>query len=203
MPPAPLIWLLIAIFALVIFVDLFCLSAACADGPSSMEGPTCTPDANAETVAGCDRLHNLCQLANGEKVRVAIRSNRARNETGVWLEKGVPYTARYVERNDWRDGKCAVEPKGFRFEKNLIGQPRFRWAEWMRPYPQGIWFQVVGRIDRDRNVFPILDPKNAGKPYEFKPPVSGELVLLVNDTIYWNNHGVMTIEIRRCRADEP
>lgn len=144
----------------------------------------------------------LCQLRTGEKVQVTISSNRARNETGVWLEKNALYAARYVGYNDWRDRKREVKPEGFRFEENWIGVPRFWWLEWMRPHRKGIWFQVVGRIERERNVFPILHAEDAKKLTVFKPTVSGELVLLVNDVIYRNNHGVMTIEICRCRGTQ-
>ena len=186
----PLIWVLVAVFAFLVILDL--LYSPVSHAASRLAEPT----------VGCTDAYDLCQLRTGEKVRVAIRSSLVRNKTRVWLEKDVSYTARYVESDNWRDRERPVGPKGFCFEENPIGLRRFWWMKWMRPYRKGVWFQVVGRIERDRNVFPILDTEYAGELKAFKPPVSGELVLLVNDAIYRNNHGVMTIEICRCRADE-
>lgn len=186
----PLIWLLVAAFVSLVLLDLF--YSPVSHAASRLADPT----------VGCADAYNLCQLRTAEKVRVAIRSNLVRNRTGVWLEKDVPYTARYVESDNWRDHTRPVKPEGFCFEKNPIGLSRFWWMKGMRPYRKGVWFQVIARIEKDRNVFPILDAEHAGKLKVFKPPVSGELVLLVNDVLYRNNHGVMTIEICRCRADE-
>ena len=63
----------------------------------------------------------------------------------------------------------------------------------MRPFREGAWFQVVGRIDRHRDVFAVLGTEDTGKPHTFTSPASGQLVLLVNDAIYCNN--------RRCHDD--
>ena len=194
-PPVWLTWGVVIGFGLLIFLDLFCRPAYATDTP-------CTANTVAETAIGSANTYNLRRLAPGEKVQVTMRSDRARNETGVWLEKDVTYTARYRESHDWRDRNRPVEPCGFRFENNCIGLPRFWWMKRMRPHPNGAWFQVIGRIDHGHEVFAILDGKDAGKPYEVRRPVSGELVLLVNDVIYGNNHGLMTIEICHCRADE-
>ena len=61
------------------------------------------------------------------------------------------------------------------------------------PYPQGAWFQLIGRIDRGRDVFPIFNQQ--GEPLAFRAPEDGEFVLLVNDVIYGNNGGFLTVEI--------
>ena len=194
-PPVWLTWPVVIGFVLLISLDLFCR-------PTHAAERLCTDSTPSETEVGGANAYNLRRLASGEKVQVTMRSDRVRNETRVWLEKDVTYTARHIGSCDWQDHNRPVEPCGFRFEDNCIGLPRFWWMKRMRPYPEGVWFQVVGRIDHGHNAFPILDEKDAGKPYEVRRPVSGELVLLVNDVIYGNNHGVMTIEICRCRADE-
>ena len=87
-----------------------------------------------------------------------------------------------------------AEPHGVEFE----GWNRYlaKGVEWLRPYPQGAWFQLIGRIDRGRDVFPILDQQHPGEPFAFRAPEEGELVLLVNDVIYGNNRGFLTVEIR-------
>ena len=183
LPPLPVIGLLVVVLVCLVVLDL-CPAAHAASNVG-------------EPAVGHVHTSKLYQLRIGEKVQVTIRSDSARNETGVWLEKDGLYGARYVGYKDWRDRKRAVEPEGFRFEENWIGMPRFWWLEWMRPHRKGIWFQVVGRIDRGRDVFPVLHAEDAEKLNVFKLAVSGELVLLVNDVIYRNNNGVMTIEICR------
>ena len=192
---SPLVWVVGAGFVLLIFSDWFCLPTQTPDRP-------CTISTAADTSGGSANTYNLHRLAPGEKMQVTIRSDQERNETGLWLEKDVLYTARHMGSCDWRDKERAAEPHGFSFEKNCIELPRFWWMQWIRPYPKGHWFQVVGRIDRDHNVFPIFCTEGV-QPSVFKSPADGELVLLVNDVIYRNNHGVMTIEICRCHVDEP
>ena len=195
---SPLTWVLIAglaLFVLVALLDLFCqpVQAAASPGAASTLG---------ETAVGCASSRNLCRLAPGERMQVTIRSDQTRNETGVWLDEEASYTARFIECHAWQDAGRNVPPEGFQFENNCFGWPCFWWAEWMRPFHEGDWFQVVGRIDRSRDVFAVLDAGKERKVNKLEHTASGELVLLVNDVIYWNNRGVMTIEIRRCPADE-
>ena len=194
-PPAWLTWGVIIGFVLLVLIDQFCRPTHAADMP-------CTDSTFAETEVDGANTYNLRRLASGEKVQVTIRSDRVRNETGVWLEKDVTYTARYMGSHDWRDKEIKALPQGFKFGLNCLRWHRFWWMEWMRPYPEGCWFQVVGRIDQGRKVFPIFYAKDAKELNKFVSPANGELVLLVNDVIYRNNYGVMTIEICRCRADE-
>ena len=193
-PPVWLTWVVVIGFVLLISLALW---------PRVSADRLCMASTLTETAVGGLNTCHLRRLAPGEKVQIMIRSDRERNATGVWLEKDLAYTARYIGSHDWHDAGIKAPPQGFEFGLNCLGWQRFRWMKWMRPYPEGCWFQVIGRIDYDRNVFPILDGNNPGKRNRFsRPSVSGELVLLVNDVIYWNNHGVMTIEICRCRADE-
>ena len=189
-----LIWSLVILFLFLVVLDLFCRPPHLADG-------LCTASTLAKTAVDSANKHNLRRLAHGEKVQVTMRSDRVRNETGIWLDKDMFYTARYMGSCDWRDKERTAGPHGFRFEKNLVRLPRFWWMEWMRPYRKGLWFQVVGRIDRNPEVFPIFHRADAATldVNEFQSPADGELVLLVNDAFYFNNHGVMTIEVGRCR----
>ena len=146
----------------------------------------------------CDNVHGDCWLAPGESVMVVVRADQPRNETGVLLEKNHRYEARYVGRAVWRDGKkIQPAPEGFEFDADYAGITKFRWMRWRRPLPGGRWFEVVGRIDREPNVFSVLDATDAARAYTFTAPSDGELVLLVNDVPYDNNGGVMTIEISR------
>ena len=69
--------------------------------------------------------------------------------------------------------------------------------EWLRPNPEGGWFQVIGRVDRSREAFAVLGTSNKATLYEFVAPEDGELVLSVNDVSYENNSGWLTIEIGR------
>ena len=154
---------------------------------------------NSETQSiNCNEVRGLCQLGTGEALRLTINANQARNETGLILKTNEIYTIRYITKNEWRDKNIEVEKaEGFEFSKGLLGLPRFWWIKWRRPYPEGRWFQVLGRIDRNHEVFPVLDSIDASQPFPFTPPKNGELVLFVNDVIYSNNHGVMVIEISR------
>ena len=130
---------------------------------------------------------------------VNVNARQPRNETGVLLKKNSLYSARFVASTAWRDGgKIRPKPKGFEFDSDFFGFTKFWWMRWLRPHSDGQWFQVVGRVDRDPNVFSILDATDASRPYKFTAPMDGELVLQVNDVWYENNGGVMTIELQRC-----
>ena len=148
-------------------------------------------------LSSCRGAPGDCRLAAGESRLVVVRADEPRNETGVLLEAGERYTARFVGLVGWKDAHLEPEPEGFEFDRDAFGLRKFWWLEWRRPYPEGRWFQVVGRIDRDPGVFPILDADDASTPFTFIAPRDGELVLLVNDVPYENNAGVMTIEISR------
>lgn len=147
---------------------------------------------------GCSNVRGTCRMAEGECVRITIRSDRD-NGTGILLEAGAIYTLRFLESSRWTDnGRCSPA-RGFHFERNAIGIPRFWWAEWMRPLSEGRWFQLVGRVDNEKPAFPVLGD-NPCLPYAWAPQRSGELVLLVNDFILGNNTGSMTLELARIRA---
>ena len=194
---SPFTWVLIAVLALFVLFGLLDLIPRPADAADRLG----TSSTLAGTAVGCANTRDLCRLAPGEKMQITILSDQTRNETGAWLEEDVSYTARFMGSHDWRDASREVEPQGFEFDPYKFGWRRFWWAEWMRPFREGAWFQVVGRIDRNRGVFAVLGAEEASKPHAFTSPASGQLVLFVNDVIYWNNHGVMTIEICRCPAD--
>ena len=150
-------------------------------------------DPSAKPESECVGTCGPRRLARRETVRVTVAARRERNETGLLLARGETYTARCVGSEGWRDGSYDAGPQGVEFE----GWTRWlaRTVEWLRPYPQGGWFQLIGRIDRGRDVFPILDRQNPGKPFAFRAPQDGELVLLVNDVFYGNNGGFLTVEI--------
>ena len=146
---------------------------------------------SAETESPCMGACGPRRLARGETVCVTVAARRMRNETGLLLARGETYTARFIESDGWRDGNYDVEPNGVEFE----GWNRYlaKGVEWLRPYPQGAWFQLIGRIDRGRDVFPIFNQQ--GEPLAFRAPEDGEFVLLVNDVIYGNNGGFLTVEV--------
>ena len=145
--------------------------------------------------ACCRNMVSARQLYKGDSVEVMIAASRKRNETGLLLEEGESYTAEYIGHEQWRDGEFGAQPEGVEYD----GLARFSaWGmEWLRPYPEGGWFQVVGRIDRSHEVFAVLGTGDASKPHEFVAPEDGELVLLVNDVHYANNGGWMTIRVSR------
>lgn len=157
-------------------------------------------DASAKTQSPCIGACSPRRLARGETIHVTVAARRKRNETGLLLTRGEAYTARCIRSEGWRDGSYSAGPHGVEFE----GLTRFlaRGVEWLRPYPQGDWFQLIGRIDRGRDVFPMLDQQEPGEPFAFRAPDDGELVLLVNDVIYGNNRGFLTVEIRSRAAPQ-
>ena len=163
-------------------------------------GTACHADCggvDASESAECGDARGGCRLGPGQTSQVTMRADSARNATGILLEAGALYTARYVRSDGWQDKDICVRPSGFRFCQNIFGLSRFWWMEWLRPHPKGEWFEVLGRIDQEKFVFPLLDPCDAAKPWPFTAAEDGELVLLVNDVIYGNNAGVMTLEIKR------
>ena len=182
-------WLLpvLVLLALVLGAGSFSHASEAAAAQGGMTGTS------AETESTCMGACGPRRLARGETVRVTVAAKRKRNETGLLLAHGETYTARFIENDGWRDGNDDAEPHGVEFE----GLTRYlmKGVEWLRPYPQGAWFQLIGRIDRGRDVFPILDQQDPGKPFAFRVPEDGELVLLVNDVIYGNNGGFLAVEI--------
>ena len=155
---------------------------------------TWSADPPALSSGTCGTVQGPCSLGSGETATVMVVSNRKRNRTGLILARG-EYTARHVRHDGWRDGGYLAQATGVELD-GFVGFLA-RWLAWLRPYPQGDWFQVVGRIDQGRDVFPILDASDATRHYRFQVPHDGELVLLVNDVFYRNNSGVMVIEIGR------
>ncbi len=186
-----------------VFGFFLLLSAELLSCPSANANPE-NPEVQS---VNCNDIHGICQLGVGESQRLTISANRVRNETGLILKADDAYTIRYIKKDGWRDKDFEVgEAEGFKFPKGLLGLHRFWWLEWRRPYPDGLWFQVVGRIDRNDKVFPVSGGKDPSQPYTFTPPSGGELVLFVNDVVYSNNQGVMVVEIYRatsikCRRD--
>ena len=149
---------------------------------------------SADTESPRITMCGLRRLGRRETAHITIAAKRERNETGLHLIKGETYTARFIRSTGWRDGDHDAEPHGVEFEGWIWYLAKG--VEWLRPYPQGDWFQLIGRIDRGRDVFPILDQQNTRKPFAFRAPENGELVLLVNDVIYCNNSGILTVEVR-------
>ena len=146
-----------------------------------------------ETSVACLEDRGACRLAAGETVDVTIVAKRRRNETGLFLLAGETYATRYVRDNGWTDGKYHATPTGVDFDwhVDLLAW----WWTWLRPYPEGAWFQLVGRLDGRCGAFPVFGTRDSSIPFEFTAPADGELVLLVNDVIYRNNSGSMTLEI--------
>lgn len=151
-------------------------------------------------VSSCAGAYGPRRLGSGEAALATVAAKRMRNETGLLLAKGETYSARFIEIHGWYDGDYLAAPRGVEFE----GWTRYlaRGVEWLRPYPEGDWFQLIGRIDHGRDVFPILDQEDPSRYFEFQAPQDGELVLLVNDVLYGNNRGIMTVEIR-AGTDDP
>ena len=147
--------------------------------------------------AACADTRGDCRLAPGESMLVTLRADQPRNETGLMLEQGETYTARFIANVGWRDASKEPTPEGFASFERRLGIPRFIWTRWRRPLPEGRWFEVVGRIDREPGTFSILEADDARRPHEFTAPETGELVLLVNDVNFDNNGGVMTVHISR------
>lgn len=140
----------------------------------------------------CIEMCGSLRFSHHDIAHITVVANRERNETGLHLTKDEIYTARVIESIDWRDGSHEAKPSGVEFG---WWHPA-KLVEWLRPYPGGDWFQLIGRIDQERYVFPVLDQKNTDEPFVFQAPDDGELVLLVNDVIYTNNRGLLTVEIR-------
>ena len=146
-----------------------------------------------------DGVRGDCWLISGEAVLVRINAERARNETGVLLEKDSCYSTRLVAQAGWRDGPSIEPPaEGFEFDSDVFGFTKFWWMRWLRPRPGGRWFEIVGRVARQADVFPVLHATDARRIHRFVAPDDGELVLHVNDVPFANNRGVVTMELRKC-----
>lgn len=184
-------WLLLAVLVL---LALALRPGSFSDASEAVAAQSERTDISADTESPWTTMCGLRRLGRRETARITIAAKRERNETGLHLIKGETYTARFIRSTGWRDGDHDAEPHGVEFE----GWIRYlaKGVEWLRPYPQGDWFQLIGRIDRGRDVFPILDQQYTRKPFVFRAPENGELVLLVNDVIYCNNSGILTIEVR-------
>ncbi|MCY4406588.1 MAG: hypothetical protein OXC15_09485 [Rhodospirillaceae bacterium] len=190
----------VVLIALVVGICFACFDCSIPDTLLSSSNEPTVEGENLYTPVCCRNTVSPRQLFRDESVVVKIAASRKRNRTGLLLEEGEWYTAEYVNHEQWSDGRFRAQPGGVEYD----GLARLSaWAmEWLRPYPGGVWFQVVGRIDRSREVFAVLGAGNASREHEFVAPEDGELVLLVNDVHYANNGGWMTIRLSR-RTDLP
>lgn len=185
------IWWLLPILVL----SALALPSASLSGESELDSAgRATKSVSPKPESSCAGVCGARRLGRGEIARVLVVAKRNRNRTGLLLARDETYMVRFIAADGWRDGDYVASPRGVEFE----GLTRYlaKGVEWLRPYPQGDWFQLIGRIDRGRDVFPILNQNDPAVPFAFRAPDDGELVLLVNDVIYGNNRGVMTVEIR-------
>jgi uncharacterized protein (DUF2235 family) len=162
------------------------------------------PTSRAATASSrCSNAQGLCTLEPNGSILVSMDAKEKENRTELLMEAGERYTVEYVSRTNWCDGEIDVSPGGFDFDR-WLGVRRFWWLEWLRPYPQGHWYQVLGRIGDSSPAFPLFkehlsepEAEDLSEPEEFKPLESGELYLFVNDLPYGNNSGTMTLRITR------
>ena len=162
------------------------------DEPKADSAARAPKSASPKPESPCTGACGLRRPGPGEVALVMVVAKRNRNPTGLLLARDGTYTARFIASDGWSDGDYLASPHGVEFE----GWTRYlaRGTAWLRPYPQG-WFQLIGRIDRGRDVFPILNQDDPAAPFAFRAPDDGELVLLVNDVTYGNNRGFVTVEI--------
>ena len=136
----------------------------------------------------------LRELETNRPEQVTIKAKCRRNKTGLQMVFGQEYKARYISRRGWKDGSYCAQPTGVEFRgalRVLAGLVR-----WLRPFRDGKWFELVGRINGGC-VFRVLNDQDATCWHRFKASSDGELFLMVNDIFYFNNKGEMTIEIKR------
>ena len=107
------------------------------------------------TLATCaDGVRGDCWLRAGETVLVRVNAQRHRNGTGVLLERETCYAARLVDQAGWRDGfDIEPPPEGFEFDSDIFGIRKFWWMEWLRPRPEGLWFEIVAGLTENRRFF--------------------------------------------------
>ena len=189
-------WAILVVFVfLAVMLLLIILLCLFSDESGMAFTPPVIQDRSPETSASCTAVCCPRRLDVDECMQVMVVANRKRNETGLFLVKDEFYMAQYIWHDEWKDGDYDVKPNGIKFG-GILGLLA-RSVEWLRPYPEGEWFQLVGRIERGRTVFPIFNTQDASQPYQFQATGDGELVLLVNDVWYQNNSGVMKIRIQR------
>lgn len=96
--------------------------------------------------AACADTRGDCRLAPGESMLVTLRADQPRNETGLMLEQGETYTARFIANVGWRDASKEPTPEGFASFERRLGIPRFIWTRWRRPLPEGRSRSSAGSI---------------------------------------------------------
>lgn len=148
-----------------------------------------------EGTQSCNTTRGPCRLAEGEQVRIAIRSDRI-NKTGIWLDSDGLYSVGCIAHTNWADDGLSTDHKGYQFRKNLLGVRMYWWAEWLRPLPNVRWFQIVGRVNSRSPAFRV-QRENGCNPCAWTPPHDGELVLMVNDVVLSDNTGIMTLDLSR------
>lgn len=184
----------LAFLAVLVFGIYFAFFSCC--NPDSLLSDAGSPSTKASEERHSAEIVYPRQLSSGETVTVMVAASRQHNETGILLEAGDVYTAEYVSHERWKDGDFEADRFGVEYEG--LTQLLAWGTEWLRPYPEGKWFQVVGRIDGIGKAFPVLGAdRDDCQAYKFVAPRDGQLVLLVNDVRFGNNSGWMTIEIGR------
>ena len=186
-----------AVTALAVLVILFDLPA-CLNETRRDIGPR--PQTLVAVQTGCSGACLEGALAVGDVILVSLRAERPVNHTGIELNAGERYGVEFVAQTaTWKDENFAPPPGGFDFGRNLFGYglPRFWWIQWLRPYPAGHWFEVLGQVAGAPQIVRLLDASDPGQLREFVAERSGELLLFVNDVPYANNSGVLTLQITR------
>ncbi len=194
--PAGLTRVLTLLAVLVVLVDLLRIPRwEPMTGIGAAGNPTYTP-------TECDGACVDGALGRGDFTLVSFRADRSINHSGIELIKDAAYGVEYVGNTpNWRDRTINPPPGGFAFGRNLIGLPPFWWISHMRPNPSGNWFEVLGQIAGTSHVRPLLNPEAPTAARRFTAEKSGELLLFVNDVLYDNNSGVMTLRIARVDED--
>ena len=148
-----------------------------------------------------DQIHPTARgaaLAVGESREFTVFAKHQFNWSGVRVVAGGRYVFEIPDGEKWKD-KCIVcGPDGWLSEDLPWYKEEFvELLEGRRRVPKANWFELIGSIGDDEDLYFRIGKGGDGAPYD--APEDGELYAFANDlrSMYGNNAGELSVTVRR------
>jgi len=149
---------------------------------------------------GNDQYHptaRAMELEVGDKRTFTVYSALKSNWSRVRMKRGAHYSFEIPAGDTWKDAGITCGPEGWKtedlpFHKELIA----RLAEFRRRYPEADWFEMIGTVGDEEELFRI---GAGGAQRTFTPSADGEFAAFANDltSTYGNNSGEIEMTVQR------
>ncbi len=141
-------------------------------------------------------------LSVNQSVNYDVFADKASNNSNVFLEAGKTYKITASTNDKWTDDYIETDANGFTSSrgKDKVSREILKLFESKRRVPDANWFCLIGYTIY---LVPILGKYTfkigSTKTLTIPENKGGILYLYANDvnTMYWNNHGKITVTIKR------